>query len=735
MNKEQNQKKNFFIISNRLPVSIKRKKETFGVQQSPGGLATGLRMISQRENLRLIGWPGLWPHNQKERQTISEMLKEHQCHPVFLSPPELEKYYYGFSNKALWPLFHYFPTYCTIEESEWKTYKKVNEKFAEKIFELAGPRDMFWVHDYHLMLLPELLRKEFPESTIGFFLHIPFPSSEVFRILPWRKEILKGLLGADLIGFHTYEYVRHFLSSVLRLLNLEHELGTISVDNRFVNVENFPMGIDFVNIEKTLKESPTQRAIKKLREETQAGKRKIILSVDRLDYSKGIPERLRGIEYFLRKNPRWHNEITFIMLCVPSRTKVKQYSMLKEEVDALVGKINGRFGGPNWTPIHYMYRSLPFKKLLPLYALADIALVTPLRDGMNLVAKEFVASKIDNNGVLILSETAGAASELGESLLINVNSKEDIALELARALEMDNGEQTFRMKPMRDRLFSYDIFKWTNSFVSRLKEIKELQAQHEHWKLNSKLRKELMADYQKSKKRLLLLDYDGTLISFEPKPDQAEPDKELEEILTKLSDNARNQLVVISGRDRVTMEKWLGHIPCALIAEHGTSVKKGPDHAWKTRKALSTQWKDQVKPILSTYSLHVPGSFIEEKEYGLAWHYRKSNPELGQMRASELFDYLSEFLANTDLQVMHGDKVIEIRNAGVNKGEAAKQFLDQKAWDFILAMGDDWTDEDLFKILPLSAYSIKVGLKITQARFYIDSPDICRGLLKELMSG
>jgi len=521
---------------------------------------------------------------------------------------------------------------------------------------------------------------------------------------------------------------------VLRLLDLEHDLGSISVDNRIVKVENFPMGIDFESFEKILKQTSIQRDIKKLQEETKAEERKIILSVDRLDYSKGIPHRLKGIELFLETNPQWHKKIIFIMLCVPSRTKVKHYSLLKEEVDGLVGKINGRFGSPSWIPIHYMYRSLPFNKLLPLYYMADVALVTPLRDGMNLVAKEFVASKKDNRGVLILSETAGAASELGEALLVNVNNKEDIAEALSQALNMTEEEQKSKMELMRKRLFNYDIFKWTKSFIKRLEEVKKIQAQHEHWKLNSKWQKKLILDYKKSKKRLLLLDYDGTLISFTPKPDQAQPDKELMRLLLTLSQNAYNKLVIISGRDSSTLQKWLGKIPCALIAEHGAMIKNGPDQDWKKQKDFSTEWKDQIKSILNTYSLHVPGSFVEEKDYGIAWHYRRANPDLGQLRSSELFDYLSEFLANTDLQVMHGNKVIEVRIAGINKGEASKYFLGLKPWDFILALGDDWTDEDIFKILPPSAYSIKVGFKTTQARFYIESTEVCRNLLRKLIT-
>lgn len=733
MDKNKKSQSRIIIVSNRLPITISKKKDGLKIQQSPGGLATCLRSIQEEQKTVFVGWPGYWPVDDKEKRFIEKnLVKCHQSYPVFISPAEIGKYYSGFTNRTLWPLFHYFSTYCAYEESEWEAYKRVNQKFLQKVIKLASPQDVLWIHDYHLMLLPALIRKSFPQSTIGFFLHIPFPSSEIFRILPWRKEILEGLLGADLIGFHTYEYARHFLSSVLRLLGYEHEFGAIVADNRIVKVENFPMGIDSLHMEKLLQQSSIQKEIQKLKKKIWVEKRKIILSVDRLDYTKGIPLRLKGIEQFLEKNSNWHKRFTYIMLCVPSRTKVRQYSLLKEEVERLVGRINGRFGIPGWIPIHYMYRSLPFEKLLPLYSLSDVALVTPLRDGMNLVAKEFIVSKINNKGVLVLSETAGAASELGEALLVNVNNKEEFSAALTQAFEMSEKEQTRRMEPMRKRLFEYDVFRWARSFVERIKDVKKIQAQHEHQKLNEEWKRNLISDFKNSKNRLLLLDYDGTLVSFAIKPEQAKPDVGLKRLLYSLVRDPRNTLVIVSGRDRATIEHWLGKIPCGLVAEHGAWIRKDPIHDWEKQKRLSSDWKEQLKPILKTYEVRVPGSLVEEKEYGIAWHYRKANPELGQLRSSELFDYLNEFLANTDLQVMHGNKVIEVRVSGVNKGNGVMPWLSKNKWDFILALGDDWTDEDLFKILPAKAYSIKVSYGPSQARFYLESPQSTRNLLREL---
>lgn len=383
-------------------------------------------------------------------------------------------------------------------------------------------------------------------------------------------------------------------------------------------------------------------------------------------------------------------------------------------------------------PVYYMYRSFPFHRLLPLYSLADVALVTPVRDGMNLVAKEYVAARTDNTGVLILSGTAGAEAELGEALVVNVYSKDEIVDALVQALEMPEDEQTRRMQTMRQRILEYDIHHWTRSFIAGIEGTRKLKAQREYRQLSEKWKRKLLADYRKSSRRLLLFDYDGTLISFTKRPEEAEPDTELKRLLLLLAKKRKNHLAIVSGRDRSTMDRWLGDILCTLVAEHGAWIRVDKSSGWKAQKIVSQDWKSQVIPILKTYVARVPGTFVEEKEFGLAWHYRKANPELGEIRSCELFDYLNEFLANTDLHLMHGKKVIEVRPGGVNKGQAAQILLKRNSYDFVLAIGDDWTDEDLFKVLPKGAYSIKIGFGATQARFFLDSPQACRRFLHDL---
>jgi trehalose 6-phosphate synthase/phosphatase len=724
-------KRKIVVVANRLPVSITPRKEGLRIQDSPGGLAAGLRALRDKGEVTFIGWPGYWPADESERREIERTLaRQFDCHPVFLPPQEIAKYYFGFSNKALWPLFHYFPAQCSYDKSEWESYKRVNRAFLEVVLERTGPADTIWVHDYHLMLLPALLRKSRPSAAVGFFLHIPFPSYEMFRLLPWRTELLEGLLGSDLLGFHTYEYARHFLNSLLRLLGSEHEFGWINVDSRQVKADNFPMGIDVRHIEGLLDEPSVVKETANFGRDLGAAERKVVLSVDRLDYTKGIPRRLEGLESFLENYPEWHGRFLHLMLCVPSRTKVAHYTQLKEDVDRMVGRINSRFGKPGWMPIHYLYQSLPFEKLVALYAVADVALVSPIRDGMNLVAKEYVAARRGSGGVLVLSETAGAAFELGEALTVNVNSREDMASALDQALRMPAAEQEFRIRTMRNRLRDYDIYRWVQSFLESLQEVKEAQRERESHRLGRGWSKGLVEEFGKARRALLLLDYGGTLVSPAAEAVLPGPDYRLIRILKMLSGGIGDGLVVISGMDHELMERWLGGVRCGLVAEGGAWIKK--NGAWTETVGPARRWKEPLRPVLEDYAERVPGSRVGESEYGLTWDYGKADPELGRIRGAELAAYLTQFLANEDLRVSHGGKIIEVRDTGINKGQAVLRWLADGAWDFILAVGDDWTDEDLFRILTPGAYSIKVPYGPSAARFFLDSFRDVRKLLLEM---
>jgi trehalose 6-phosphate synthase/phosphatase len=719
------------VIANRLPLNITRKSGKVHFRPSPGGLAVGLSSLPKNCERVWIGWPGITNEkiSAKDKAQICRRLVEEDCRPVFFSRRQMERYYQGFCNKTIWPLFHYFPRRTVYETSFWNTYRQVNESFCDEVMKMAGPDDRIWVHDYQLMLLPQLLKERLPKSEIGFFLHIPWPSFEVFRLLPWREEILNGLLGADLIGFHTYDYVRHFLSSVTRIIGLERTFSNISVDNRVVKVDAFPMGIDYETYSRSIEDSGVAREANKIRK--RVGERKIILSVDRLDYSKGIIERLEAFDLFLSGNPQYRGRVTLIMVAVPTRTGVEDYNALRNRLEQLVGRVNGEYGTMGYIPVWYLYRSLPFKELTALYNVSDVALVTPLIDGMNLIAKEFIAAKTDKPGVLIISEMTGAARELGEALVVNSCNKDAITKAIKEALEMPQLEQIERNKIMQERLRRYNVSRWSEEFLYALSDIKKTQEELSARRLSESIIEQLTQDYRNSSECLFLLDYDGTLVGFTGKPAEAGPDNEILTLLRNLSQKPKNTVVIISGRDKTTLEDWLGNLGTPLVAEHGGWIR--PDAGkWQIAQPFEVKWKDTIRPILELYADRTAGSMVEEKNFSLVWHYRRADPELAYLRVQELKSALLNLTENLDIGVFEGSRILEVKSMVVTKGRAAETWIAQEKWDFILAAGDDYTDEEMFSALPEHAYSIKVGFAASKARFNVDSVKEIRLLLKKL---
>jgi len=718
------------IVSNRLPITLVRREGEIRAEQSHGGLATGLGSVHPSPDSLWIGWCGTALERLRgQEEIVQEMLKEKRCHGVFLSQYDIENYYFGFSNKTIWPLFHYFLLYTIYNKHFWEAYVRVNKIFCDEVIRVAREDDVIWIHDYHLMLLPKMVREKLPNVAIGFFLHIPFVSSEVFRLLPWREDILEGILGADLVGFHTFDYVRHFVESVRRILGLEHDLGYIAIGDRNVRVDAFPMGIDYKKYS-TAGELPEVKAhIKRIRK--RVGDHRIILSIDRLDYTKGIPERLEVFDLFMEKNPEFREKVTLILVAVPSRTGVEHYRMLKRRVDELVGRINGKYGSIGWMPVWYLYRAVPFEMLMALYTLADVALVTPLRDGMNLIAKEFVASKRDGTGVLVLSELAGAAKELGEAIIVNPNNKEQIVAAIREALMMPKEEQIERNRRMQQRLARYSIGGWVGDFIGCLEKIKARQRERVITRLDADLVEKILDDYRRSRSRLMLLDYDGTLVPFSDHPRRAKPDDDIIPLIESLVKIPGNEVVIISGRDKETLEEWLGRLDVGLVAEHGVWIKeRGSD--WLMIEHLSNDWKDAIRPVLELYADRTPGSFVEEKGYSLSWHYRRADPGLASIRARELREDLANLTCNLSVGILEGSKVIEVKDVNINKGRAADHWLSKKNWDFVLAIGDDWTDEDMFAVLPDSAYSIRVGMSVSKAKYNVNSFRDVRALLARL---
>ncbi|MEW6040916.1 MAG: bifunctional alpha,alpha-trehalose-phosphate synthase (UDP-forming)/trehalose-phosphatase [Elusimicrobiota bacterium] len=728
------------IVSNRLPFTVENKGGVLEFTESAGGLVSGissyldsLKNSSFSKNEYVwVGWPGITLPETLKGELKKKAYSEFRSYPVFLAEDAMGAFYHGFCNKTIWPLFHYFPSYAVYDPEYWEQYKKVNSDFCDAVAEIIRPGDVVWVHDYHLMLLPGLLRKKFSDANIGFFLHIPFPSFEIFRLLPnkWRQEILTGLLGADLVGFHTHDYTQYFLRCVLRLLGYEHTLGRLIVEGRIVRADTFPMGIDYDKFHG----APASPGVAAERETllNTLGSYKVVLSVDRLDYSKGIINRIEAFNIFLEKNPPWHGKITLLLVVVPSRIGVEHYQNLKEQIDKSIGKINGKFGSINWTPIIYQYKYFSFNQLVALYTISDIALITPLRDGMNLIAKEYIASRTDKTGVLILSEMAGASKELGEAIIINPNNREEIAEAIMAAIEMPPEEQKHRNSIMQARIGRYDVVKWADDFFNKLQMTKEEQEKFGTSVLSPALKKQLRDNFNAAGSRLLFLDYDGTLVPFTPDPLAAKPSKELLEILKNFGEIPRTELVLISGRTKDTLQAWFGALNICLVAEHGVWLKEHGGQ-WQLIKTLMNEWKPKIFPILEAYMDRLPGSFIEEKEFSIALHYRKADAELSSIRIKELRDDLVNFTANIDVQILQGSRVIEVRSAGANKGTAALHWTSRETYDFILAVGDDMTDEDLFKALPENSYTIKVGLAQSNAKYCLYNYAGTVDLLKEIV--
>ena len=717
------------IVSNRLPLKVQKKESEISLEPSEGGLATGLGSVYKQGDNLWIGWPGPQLEEEHEQEYVREALLKENMQPVFLTETEIKEYYEGFSNETLWPTFHYFNQYAVYEQNLWETYVAVNKKFCDEVLKFAQPEDTIWVHDYQLLMLPRMIRKKLPGVSIGFFQHIPFPSFEIFRMLPWRRQIMEGMLGADLIGFHTHDDMRHFLSSANRLLGYGNLHGLIDTGKRAILVDAFPMGIDYEKYASIAADAETIRLEQEFRE--AIGNQRIILSIDRLDYSKGIPNRLHAFELFLKRYPEFHEKVSLVMVVVPSRDTVEKYRRLKEEIDELVGRINSSYRTISWNPIQYFYRSFPLGEISAFYRLADVCLVTPMRDGMNLVSKEFISSKLDQKGVLILSEMAGAAQELADAIQINPNDIDQMAEAMNEALCLSEADQVAHMSNMQALIRTYDIHHWVKIFMDRLSYVKIKQLSYATTPLEGPARDELLHKYQEKTQRLIFLDYDGTLSPFTKDPRKAGPDQELLDILTGLTSDSRNRVVIISGRDHKTLENWLGHLPVDLIAEHGVWLKRH-EVDWETILTLNNNWKREIRPIMESYVNRTAGSFIEEKDFSLVWHYRRVQNGLGELRSRDLIHHLSYLAANINLQVMEGNKIVEIKNTEVNKGIAATRWVELHKPDFIMAIGDDRTDEDMFQLMPRDTYTIKVGSQRSAAQFHLDSVKDVRHLLAEL---
>ena len=725
------------VVSNRLPLTTRRAGAEWQADVSTGGLVAALTPVMERARGLWIGWPGDAPSGDTTRRDalLRSWEKEHRFVSVDLPPRITRAFYEGYSNSTIWPLLHGFPTLVSFDRATWHAYLDANERFAAAVIERTKPGDLVWIHDYQLMLVPGLLRAARPDIRIGFFLHVPFPPAEVFRILPQREEVLRGLLGADLIGFQTHEHLGAFRRTLLQVLGTESRMDRVEVDGRVVALEAHPIGIVTDEWERLVTaDAGVAKRVADLRSRHTG--RQLILAVDRLDYTKGIPERLRAFRHFLVTRPEWRGRVTLIQLAVPSREKIPRYVELRREVSELVGELDGELGTATWNPVIYLRRSVTRSELAALYAAANIAWVASLRDGMNLVAKEFVACQQDRAGVLLLSEFAGAAGEMGEAIRVNPYDEQGSADALERALKMPEDERHERQDALLARVRRSNAIAWAEGFVASLRKA-AADRDITGGPVGEPKLVALRRAFRSAKRRVCYLDYDGTLVPLASRPAEAVPGPVVSEIVGSLAKKRGTTVVIVSGRPAVDLERWFGHLPSVwLFAEHGALLREPGNTEWQSlRPGASTEWKDRVRSVLEHFAARAPGSTVEEKEYALAWHYRLVEPEFGTWLANELGVTLDQQLAGTELAVLRGSKVIEIRYAWANKGEVVSHVRSiGETPDFELAIGDDRTDEDMFDRLPPEAWTVHVGGGQTRARFAVPGPPAALSLIAALAS-
>jgi trehalose 6-phosphate synthase/phosphatase len=719
------------VVSNRLPVALKADAGGHALMPSAGGLATALRAWHRHAGGPWVGWPG--HAGSLDGETFAEArdaMGAQDVVPVELSDTDVAGYYEDFSNGVLWPLFHYLLDRVPVGEHHWLTYQRVNKKFADAVAACYRPGDRVWVHDYHLMLVPRMLRERVPDARIGFFLHVPFPSSEVFRILPWRAAILDGMLGADVIAMHTYGYVRHFAMAALHILGIEPDVDRLRYRGREVRLKALPIGIDGARFAALAATSDVKHEVEAIRRD--AGGRRILLGVDRLDYTKGLPRRLLAVERLLAR-PEWRDRLRFIQLAVPTRGRVESYRGFRRTVEQIVGRINGECGTLESLPVHYLHATVPLTRLVALYLAADVMLVTPLRDGLNLVAKEFVAARVDNDGVLVLSEFAGAAGELGEALVVNPYDVDGLAGAIEQALTMSESERAVRMRALRAHVLENTVDRWADAFIGAL-DAAPATALHAGPVLTPRELQSRTTPLQRSTPLILVLDYDGTLQPITPTPDLARPDDALLCLLRRVASRPDTVVHVISGRPRETLERWLGELPVELWAEHGFWHRHGGE--WTAVAPIPEGWRDKVAPIVAHFTAATPGSLTELKSASLAWHYRLADPEFGARQAHELRMVLGDALSNQPIEVHQGKKAIELRIRGVHKGLPIAHIVETAgSTPGLIAVGDDTTDEDMFTALPAGAVGVHVGDEPSHATYRLANPAAVREWLNLVADG
>lgn len=708
----------WIIVSNRLPFSRFEQGE---LKPSSGGLVTALKGVHTQSEMCWVGVApdGMTPEDWQ--QLPAEQTQNYV--PIFPETEAYERYYNGIANDVFWPLFHYEGGRIKFDPDNWDAYQQLNFQFCEAIVKMAQPGDFIWVHDFHLFLLPQYLREQGLQGRIGFFLHIPFPSSELFKQLPVRKALLKGMLGADLIGFHDYAYLRHFCNSLQEILALDSNMLSLRWQDRQIRLGVFPVSIDVPHFMQTAAGQATEACLQHFAKDKRYPH--LILGVDRLDYSKGLQLKLQIFKSLLEMHPELQGQVSLLQIAIPTRQDVEEYQKLRAEFERMVGEINGAFSQPNYVPIQYMYSSVSFEELLALYRLADVMLVTSRRDGMNLVALEYVVSQqLKQSGVLVLSEFTGAASMLSSALMINPWDICASAETVHEALMMTPTERQQRIQIMQDFLKGYTASDWAQSFMEELAEdgsdhvrsLRQIEIRVDEPSFMEGFLKQINGSL------LLFLDYDGTLVPIEAEPSLATLPPETYALLEELTRHPQLEVVVISGRDAQFMSQQFKGLPISLAAEHGAKLFDHHRGDWISLIWTAIDgWYPSAERIMLDYAKRVPRSMVEYKEYSIAWHYRLSPVKFARYQARKLKEELEIGLSNLPVSILAGSKVIEARAVEAHKGYFIRNYLEsyfsEHPHPSIMAIGDDVTDEDMMLAVPESSLTIKVGPAQTHARY------------------
>ncbi|RAL53256.1 unnamed protein product [Cuscuta campestris] len=713
----------------------------------------------------------------EQEEVAQRLLDEFKCVPTFLPTEIHKKFYYGFCKQQLWPLIHYMLPMCPdhadrFDRHLWQAYVSANRLFADKIMEVVNPEDDYiWVHDYHLMVLPTFLRKRYNRIKLGFFLHSPFPSSEIYRTLPVRDEILKGLLNCDLIGFHTFDYARHFLSCCSRMLGLDYESkrGHIGLDyfGRTVYIKILPVGVHMGRLVSILNLPSTSDKVKEVQQQF-IGK-KVVLGVDDMDIFKGISLKMMSFELLLQQHPELQGEVVLVQIVNPARSSGKDVQEAKRETYSTVERVNKRYGFPGYDPIVLIDRPVAHYEKAAYYSVAECCIVNAVRDGMNLVPYKYIVCRqgtetnSPRTSMLVVSEFIGCSPSLSGAIRVNPWDIEAVAEALDVALTMPDPEKQLRHEKHYRYVSSHDIAYWARSFMQDLERATKDHYNKRCWgiglglgfkviSLSPSFRKlssdHIVSSYIRTNRRVIFLDYDGTIV---PQSSIVKsPGAEVITFLNALSNDPKNTVFIVSGRGRSSLDEWLS--PCerlGIAAEHGYFIRWNKSAEWECMDA-DIDWKGIVEPVMRQYADATDGSFIESKESALVWHHQDADPDFGSCQAKELLDHLENVLANEPAVVKRGQHIVEVKPQGVTKGLVAEKVLSAmvksgKQPDFVMCVGDDRSDEDMFESIINSVTSLSlnsvpeifactVGQKPSRARYYLDDiADVIR-MLRSLAS-